>query len=453
MLNEQTMDILPVENALAEDFTARSLFRFAFPTILMMIFFGLYTIVDTIFVARGVNTDALSAINIVTPVLNLIVGLASMLATGGSAIIARKMGDGNDSEARRDFTMITATGAAIGILFTVFGLFYLDPLLRALGASAVLIPYCRDYFGVLLAFAPVNMMQVLFASFFVTAGRPGLGMKVCIAAGLANVLFDYLFIFVFPMGIKGAAFATCIGYSIPTIAGIVFFFRNKQGTLFFSILKPDLSVLGECAFNGSSEMVGQLSAAVTTFLFNAAMMRLAGEDGVAAITIIIYSQFLLTALFIGFSMGVAPVISYNYGSSNHLQLKKVIEISSVVILVISVAVSVFALSFGGMLAGIFAPEGSEVYIIARTGFLIFPFAFLFVGFNIFTSAMFTALSNGLLSAILSFSRSLLIALGIIYLPWFFGVNGVWLAVPLAEFASLILAVYIFSVNRKRYHYT
>ncbi len=452
MFNEQTTDISPVQNALAEDFDARSLFRFAFPTILMMIFFGLYTILDTIFVARGVNTDALSAINIVTPVINLIVGLATMLATGGSAIIARKMGCGDDSGARRDFTLITAATVVIGILFTITGLIYLDPLLHALGASVTLLPYCRSYLGVLLIFAPVNMLQVLFASLFVTAGKPGLGMKLCIAAGLADAFFDYLFIFVFPMGIKGAAFSNCIGYSIPAVAGILFFFLNNGGTLFFQVHKPDLRVLGECAFNGSSEMVGQLSAAVTTFLFNAAMMVLAGEDGVAAITIMIYSQFLLTTFFIGFSMGVAPVISYNYGSRNHRQLKRVVKISSTVILAVSISVSVFALSSGGMLAGIFAPEGSQVYAITRTGFFIFPFAFLFAGFNIFTSAMFTALSNGTLSAILAFSRSFFIALGIITLPGLLRVKGVWLAVPLAEFISLGVSVFFFSRNRTRYRY-
>lgn len=452
MLHEQTTDIPPAENALAKDFNACSLLKFAFPTIFMMIFCGLYTIVDTIFVARGVNTDALSAINIVTPVVNLIVGLASMLATGGSAIIARKMGDGRDNEARRNFTLITAAAAAVGVIFTVTGLFFLDPLLRALGASDLLLPYCRDYLGVLLFFTPANMLQALFACLFVTAGKPGLGMMTGIAAGLTNALFDYLFIIVFAMGIKGAAFATGIGYTIPAVVGIVFFLCNTRGTLFFTAPEFDLHVLGESAFNGSSEMVGHLSSAVTTFLFNAAMMELAGENGVAAITIMIYLQFLLTTFFIGFSIGVAPVISYNYGNRNHRHLQRVVRISLSVICIVSIAVAVFTLSSGGMLVGIFTWKGSPVYTIARVGFFIFPFAFLFAGFNIFTSAMFTALSNGTLSALLSFSRSFLIALGIIALPWFLGVNGVWLAVPIAELMSLGLALCILSRNRTRYGY-
>ncbi|HPQ43991.1 MAG TPA: MATE family efflux transporter [Syntrophales bacterium] len=439
-------------NGLAKDFTLRSLLRFAAPTIFMMIFFGLYTIVDMIFVARYVNTNALSAINIVTPVVNLIVGLATMLATGGSAIIARKMGNGNDREARKNFTLITASCTVIGVLFTVTGLISLNPLVRALGASDDLLPYCNDYLGVLLVFAPSNMLQILFSVLFVTAGKPRLGMLIGITAGLTNAFFDYLLIVVLDMGIQGAALATGIGYSVPAIAGTIFFICNRRGTIFFSSPKFDLQVLGESAFNGSSEMVGQLSTAITTFLFNTAMMVLAGEDGVAAITIMIYSQFLLTTFFIGFSMGVAPVISFNYGSGNHLHLKSVTKISLSITLVVSIAVFVLAFLFGDMIVKIFSPEGSPVYRIARAGFFIFPFAFLFTGLNIFMSALFTALSNGTLSAILSFSRSLLIALGIIGLPGFLGVNGVWLSVPLAELISLCLAVWVLLRNRIRYCY-
>lgn len=447
MANEQMIEpTLIADNALSRDFDMRSLLRFAFPTTFMMIFCGLYTIIDTIFVARGVNTDALSAINIVTPVINLIIGLATMFATGGSAIIARKMGDGNYSEARRNLALITATSAIIGFIFTIFGLIYLDPLLRALGASTILLPYCRDYLGVILIFTPANMLQVLFACFFVTAGKPGLGMIVGIASGIFNSLCDYLFIIVFQMGIKGAALATGISYLIPMIVGIIFFLKNTRGTLFFSVPEIDFHMIGQSAYNGSSEMVGQLSTAVITFLFNTAMQSLAGENGVAAITIMIYSQFMLTTLFIGFSMGVAPVISYNFGSQNRRALDRIIKISLCVIFTISIAVTISTLLLGDKLVGIFTPKGSQVYSIARAGFYIFPFAFLFAGFNLFLSAMFTALSNGTLSAIISFSRNILIAVGIIVFPGFLGLNGVWIAVPLAELLNLCLSICIVKCN-------
>ena len=325
-MSSKSLDTRNAGNALAEDFDSRSLLGFAFPTIFMMLFFGLYTIVDTVFVARGVNTDALSAINIVNPVINLIVGFSTMLATGGSAIIAREMGNEKPCEARRSFSLIVACAAMAGIIITVAGLFFLNPLLHGLGASPRILPYCRDYLGTLLFFTPMNMLQVIFACLFVTAGKPGFGMLIGIAGGLANTLFDYLFIIVFPLGITGAALATGIGSSIPAIAGLVFFSCNRRGTLFLSKPVLDFGVLKESICNGSSEMVSQLATALTTFLFNISMMRLLGEPGVAAITIMIYSQFLLSTFFIGFSMGVAPVISYNYGRSDNEKLKRIVAI-------------------------------------------------------------------------------------------------------------------------------
>lgn len=443
-MSSEAIDTQTAGNVLAEDFNAYTLLGFAAPTIFMMLFFGLYTIVDIIFVARGVNTDALSAINIVTPVINLIVGLSTMLATGASALIARKMGNNKLAEARRNFSLIVATAATTGIVIAISGLLFLDPLLEKLGASTQILPFCRDYLGTLLFFTPMNMLQVIFACLFVTAGRPGFGMMIGVAGGLANALFDYLLIIVFPMGITGAALATGIGYTIPAIAGLVFFCCNRRGTLFFSKPGLNFSVLAESICNGSSEMVGQLATAVTTFLFNIAMMRLLGEDGVAAITIMIYTQFLLSTFFIGFSMGVAPVISYNHGRRDQEKLKQIIAICLGVTGAASLATTTVTLVSGGMLAGIFSPPGSTVYTIARAGFLIFPLAFLFIGFNIFGSAMFTALSNGRISAALSFFRSLLIALCIIALPHFLGVNGIWMAVPLAELVSFILALGLFT---------
>lgn len=443
----------PEYNPLARQFTAFSLLRFAFPTIFMMLFFGLYTIVDTMFISRFVNTNALSSLNIVTPVINGIVGLGGMLAAGASAIVARKLGDGRDSEARRDFTAVMLTGAGIGLAITVVGQTFIEPIIYRLGASDLLFPYAKDYLSILLLFAPVNMIQMIFTMFFVAAGRPGLGMTAGIAGGLANAVLDYIFIVPLRMGIAGAALATGIGYAIPALIGIVFFFGNRKGALY--IVRPVFRarVLGESCFNGSSEMVSQLSAAVTTFFFNAAMMRLRGEDGVAAITIIIYSQFLLTTLYIGFSMGVAPVVSYNHGSENHAQLKRICGICFAVIAALSALVFGTAYIGGEALVDMFTPSGTAVNSIAIEGFRLFRFSFLMCGFNIFASALFTALSNGLISAIISFSRTFLFLMaGLLLLPTVFDVTGVWIAVPLAELGSLILSVTFLTKFRDRYRY-
>ena len=311
-------------NPLAKEFHTLSLIKFAFPSMVMMVFMGLYTIMDTIFVARFVDTNALSSINIVCPVINIIVGLGTMLATGGSAIVAKKMGSGNTEEARSNFTLIIITGIITGLAITVIGLLFLDKIVWGLGASEILFPYCRDYLAIQLIFVIGNIMQVLYQNLFVTAGKPTLGLILSVLAGLANIVFDYIFIVLLHMGIQGAALGTGIGYMIPTVIGTIFFLTGRS-ELHFCKPKMDADVLLKSCSNGASEMVSQLSTAVTTFLFNATMMKLLGEDGVAAITVIIYSQFLLTTLYIGFSMGVAPIISYNYGSENVKQLKKAIK--------------------------------------------------------------------------------------------------------------------------------
>lgn len=455
------------KNPLAESFNALSLIRFAFPSMVMMLFMGLYTIVDTIFVARFVDTNALSSINIVCPVINLIVGLGTMLATGGSAVVAKKMGNGNTEEARSNFTLIVVAGAVIGLLITAAGLLFLDEIIWGLGASEILFPYCRDYLTIQLMFAAFNMMQVLYQNLFVTAGKPTLGLVLAVLAGIANIVFDYVFIVLLQMGIKGAAIGTGIGYMIPTIIGTIFFLMcrsmrkrlpvagsvAKRSELHFCKPDMDASVLLKSCSNGASEMVSQCSTAVTTFLFNVTMMKLLGEDGVAAITVIIYSQFLLTTLYIGFSMGTAPVVSYNYGSGNVKQLKKTVRICFSFISGISIFVFLFSLLGGESIAKVFAENNRNVFEITKNGFVIFSFSFLFSGCNIFSSALFTALSNGKASAAISFLRTFgFITVSLLVLPRFLEVTGVWLAVPLAEFFTLMLTVYLLCRHWKQYHY-
>lgn len=440
------------DNALARAFTLASLLRFAFPTMLMMVFNGLYTIVDVIFVARFVNADALSSINIVTPAMGLLWGLGAMLGTGGSALIARKMGGNDNSGARRNFSLLVLISVLIGLALSGLGLFFLERIIRVLGANDLLAPYCRAYLGMLLIFAPACLLQVLFAEFFVTAGRPTLGMGLIIGAGLANMLLDYIFLAFLGMGVGGAALATGLGFLIPTLGGLLFFFYNK-GPLRFT--RPQMRArefFGMC-FNGSSEMVAQLSLSVIIFLFNITMLRLAGEAGVAALTIIIYSEYFLVTLFLGFSMGVAPVISYNYGSRNDAQQRRIFRACLLFISAASILIFLIALLFAPALIGVFAAPGSTVFALAEQGFKIFVFNFLFCGYGIFASALFTALSNGKVSALLAFLRTfVLIGLFLLALPEFFGLTGVWLATPLAEAGAALIAAFFVWRRRKAYHY-
>lgn len=440
------------DNMLDQKWSAGSLLRFAFPTIIMMIFMGLYTIVDTIFVARFVNTDALSAINIVCPIVNITVGLGTMIATGGNAIVSRKMGAGENQEAKEDFTLLVAAGAVIGFLILLGGILWVDEIVYALGASDVLYPYCKEYLMVLFWFIPANVLQTLFSNLFVTAGKPGLGFGLSVLAGVANIVLDYLFIVVCGLGVGGAALGTGFGYLIPTVVGLAYFARSR-GTLSFTKPKLRWGVITESCFNGSSEMVSQLATAVTTFLFNHTMMDLLGEDGVAAITIIIYSQFLLNTLYIGYSMGIAPIIGFNYGNRNDVQQKRVFSISIRFIAAASAAVFAVSVLGGSCIVGLFAEETSRVYEIAANGFSVFSFSFLFCGLNNFTSAMFTALSNGKVSAVLSFLRTFgLLVGGIVLLPHILGITGVWLAVPAAEGIMFLVSAACLVRYRGRYFY-
>lgn len=420
------------DNIFDQKWSMVSLLRFAFPTIVMMIFMGLYTVVDTIFVARFVHTDALSAINIVCPVINMTVGLGTMLATGGNAIVSRKMGEGRAHEAKEDFTLLVITAAVLGGIILIIGTVWMDQIVYALGASELLFSYCKDYLRVLFLFIPANMIQTVFSNLFVTAGKPGMGLGLSVFAGFANIILDYVFIVICGLGIRGAALGTGCGYLIPTVVGIIFF-RQSKGMLSFTKPKWKWKVLKESCLNGSSEMVSQLATAVTTFLFNSTMMALLGEEGVAAVTIMIYAQFLLNTLYIGFSMGVAPVIGFHYGTKNSARQKQVIQSCMGFIAVASLFTFAVSLFGGPYMVRLFAPETSEVYRIAAGGFSVFSYSFLFCGLNIFTSAMFTALSNGKLSAILSFLRTFgLLTGGILLLPKLWGITGVWLAVPAAE---------------------
>lgn len=438
-------------NKLAQDFNGRKLLMFALPTIMMMVFLGLYTIVDTIFVAHFVSTDALAAINVVTPIISLTVGLGTMLAAGGNAVITRNMGAGKGRQAREDFTLIVVSSAAAGLILTVICLIWLTDILHFLGAGGKILPYAEDYLHMLLPFIPAYMLQTAFANLFVTAGHPGLGSALSMGSGVLNILLDYIFIVVCGMGIRGAALGTGLSYLMPTLVGLVFFSIAKQEALFFCRPRFRPWVIIESCLNGSSEMVGQLAAGITTLLFNRSMMGLAGEDGVAAITILNYSQFLFHAFYIGFSMGITPIIGYNHGSRDKERQKKILGLC--LRFITAASGSVFLLSFLGspMIVELFAGASESVYLLAVKGMRLFSLGFLFSGMNLFASAMFTALSKGMVSALLSFLRTfVLLVPAILVLPRFWGVTGVWLAVPTAEFLAFVMSLWFVGRQMGKY---
>ena len=442
-----------MNNSIAKEFHFVSLLKFAFPSIVMMIFMSLYTMVDGMFVSRFVSTSALSAVNIVYPIYNVIIAIGIMLATGGSAVIAKKMGENKMQAAKENFSLLVLVGIIIGFVILILGILFIKPLIRMLGANASIFSLCHDYAFTLLLFTPLAILQMLFQYFFITAGKPGLGLLVTTLGGLANMILDYIFIVTLSFGITGAALGTGIGVAIPAVVGILYFSLSRKGTLYLVKPKWEHHVLLDSCVNGSSEMVTNLAVAVTTFLYNIIMMRTIGEDGVAAVTIILYAQFLLNALFFGFSMGVAPVISFNYGCTNIIQTKRLFRYSIVFVLTTSILSFIAAIFAAPLIIGIFAHKGSTVYEIAMSGFAIFSINYLFAGINIFASSMFTAFSNGKVSAIISFMRTFLfISSGLLLLPRILGTIGVWLAVPIAEGLTLFVCLFFFKRYRNVYHY-
>ena len=437
-----------MSNSIAKDFKFFSLLRVALPTMVMMIFMSLYSIVDGIFISRLLGTNALSAANIVYPVISIVFAVGIMLSTGGSALIAKKLGEGKDREAREDFSFLTLVSFLFGIAILLIGNIFIEPIVRALGSTDALLPYCVDYLSVSLLLAPAAMLQMMFQTFFVTAGKPLIGLMLTISGGVANMILDYLFMGPFNMGISGAALATGIGELIPAVIGL-FYFLFTRHSLYLTKPVVRFQVLKESCFNGSSEMVTNLSTAVVTYLFNITMLKFLGEPGVAAITIVLDGQFLFNAL----SMGVAPVISYNHGSQNLPLLKRIFKICIGFISISSILITIMALVSSPVIVEIFTPIGSATYDIAKTGFFLFSINYIFAGINIYSSSMFTAFSDGKVSALISFVRTfVLIVLNILLLPYLIGVNGVWLAVPAAEFMTLFLSVYLFYKKRDVYHY-
>lgn len=442
-----------MDNSLDRETGFLSLIKVTLPTVIMMVFFSLYSIVDGMFVSRFVGPNALSSVNIVYPIISLLIGISVMFATGGNAIISRLIGQKKNEEAKEKFTLIIIAALVFGAIVALISIVFIKQIIVFLGATEVLYDYCKTYLEISLLFTPFMMVKLIFDYFYVTNGRATLGLAVSVLGGVTNVILDYVFIAVFNMGVGGAAIATGIGYTIPAVIGI-FYFCNKQNLLHFAKPKFDKNMLLESCLNGSSEMVTQLASAVTTFLYNTAMIKYLGEAGVAAITVILYIQFLLSAAYIGFTSGVSPRIGYNYGAENKKEIKNLVKHSYTIILIFSIISFIVAKIIQEPLTSLFCGRGTEVFYITLHGFDLFAASFLLCGLNIFTCGMFTAFSNGKVSAVLSLFRTFIFfILGMLILPPIMGVDGVWLVAVFAEVLSLIISIIEVFRYRNQYGYS
>ncbi|WP_300751317.1 MATE family efflux transporter [uncultured Oscillibacter sp.] len=432
--------------------TGRNILRFVFPTIVMTVFNTFYTMVDGLFVSNLIGTAALSAINLTAPAIGLITAVSGMLATGGSAVVMKKMGEGREEEARQDFTLLILTNAVVGAVMMALGYGLMDVLLGSMGLSPEVFGYCHAYLSDYLLFTIPILLMYNFSLYLIAADRSRLSLICTVAGGVSNIVLDYVLIAMAGLGIRGAAAATGLGYSLTAAAGLLVF-RKRDSLLHFQ--KPVFrgGVLFHASANGLSELATSLVSGITTLLFNLAMLKYIGEDGVAAITIIMYVLMFVSALFIGYSYGAAPMISYYHGEGNHEKLKKLVRFSVRFILGASALCAAVSALATPALVGVFTRPGSPVYALAVTGNRLCSIALLFLGLNVFASSMFTALSNGVVSAVLAFSRSFLFTVACVQLlPLLLGVTGVWLATPAAELLGLLMSAALLARHQKRYGY-
>lgn len=440
-----------MSNKMDHKFDLCRIIRFTLPSILMMMFFSFYTVVDGMFVSNYIGTVALGALNIIFPYQCLAIGLAIMIASGGSAIVGRVLGEKKEDEARSLFTLFIFTEIFFALVFLLIGLSFERPILNMLGASAKQYPYAAKYYRIYTCFLPCIFLQNAFQTLFVTAGKPHLGLSLTVIAGFSNVFLDYLFLDIIGLSIEGAALGTVLACLIPSLTGLLYFSFKRNGTLYFVPFKINLVKIKEALINGSSEMVTNLANALSTFLFNMQCQKFYGDDGVAAITIILYFQFLFSAILFGYSMGIAPVISYKHGKGDKNQIKSILQRSLGIIAVISI----FAFSFSFILIKpvtyLFYDGSQNVFDITVNNFKFYSPSLLIFGFSIFASSYFTALGNGLVSALISFSRTILfLSISLIILPLMFDELGIWISVPVAEILGIIVSIICLIKYNKKY---
>ena len=438
---------------LSEHFTYKKLLRFVLPSIVMMIFTSIYGVVDGLFVSNYVGKTAFATVNLIMPFLMAISALGFMIGTGGSAIVAKTLGEGKKEQANEYFSMLVYLTLIGGIVLSALGILFSPLIARGLGADGALLTNCVLYARITLLSMPAFMLQNVFQSFFVTAEKPKLGLGVIVIAGVTNMVLDFLLVGVFQIGLTGAAFATVTSECIGGLFPILYFARRNSSLLKLGRTHFNGKIFLCACGNGSSELMTNLSSSIVNSLYNIQLMNLAGENGVAAFGTIMYVNFIFIAIFLGYSIGSAPLVSYHYGAGNHDELKNLFQKSLRLIGIWGLMLFILAQLIARPLAAIFVGYDADLFSMTQNGFRIYCIAYLINGFNIYGSSFFTALNNGLISAAISFLRTLVFQLAaVLLLPLLLDINGIWSAVAVAELLTLGLTVTFFVRNRKKYHY-
>lgn len=438
---------------LSEHFTYAKLLRFTLPSIVMMIFTSIYSVVDGMFVSNFVGKTPFAAVNLIWPVLMLLGSLGFMVGTGGCAIVAKTMGEGKSDLANQYFSLLVCASAVGGAAVSALGLLLIRPIAAALGAEGAMLEDCVLYARIILLANPFFILQNVFQSFFVTAEKPKLGLYITVGAGLTNIVLDALLVAVFPLGLAGAAIATALSETVGGLVPVLYFARRNDSLL--RLTRPRFYgwVLVKTCTNGSSELMSNLSSSVVNILYNFQLMRLAGEDGVAAYGAVMYVSFIFAAIFIGYAIGSAPVVSYHYGAGHGEELHSLLRKSGVLTALAGAAMAVLAALVSAPLAKLFVGYDQALYQLTVRGFRLYALSYLLSGFNIFGSAFFTALNNGLASAAISFLRTLVFqCASVLLLPLVLGIDGIWLAISAAELAALAVTEGLLAANRRTYRY-
>ena len=438
---------------LSDHFTYSKLLRFVFPSIIMMVFTSIYGVVDGLFVSNFVGKTAFASINLVMPFVMILGGIGFMIGTGGTALVSKLLGEGNNEKANKIFTMMIIFTLLFGVVLSLVGIFSMPWVADFLGATEEMMADCVLYGRIVTGFTVAFMLQNVFQSFLIAAEKPKLGLWVTVAAGFTNMILDAVFIIPFKWGVAGAAIATGLSQCVGGIFPLIYFSRKNSSLLRLAKTKLEIKPILNACGNGSSELMSNISSSIVSMIYNFQLMKYIGEDGVSAYGVLMYVQFIFIAIYIGYSIGCAPITGYHFGAQNHGELKNMLRKSSFLSAVSGAALTVLAIALSSPMAKLFVGYDEALYDLTRHAFKLFAYSFLLAGFNIFASSFFTALNNGAVSAAISFMRTLIFQTSsVLILPLFLGVDGIWWAITVAEAFAFLLSLAFLFAKRKKYHY-
>lgn len=439
---------------LSDHFTTKKLFKFVLPCILMMVFTSIYGVVDGLFISNCVGDTAFAAVNLIMPFLMILGSFGFMIGTGGSAIISKTLGEKEPVKANEYFSFFVYFTICLGIVLSILGQIFLPLVTKLFKATPDMYGFCITYARIILIGIPVYMLQNIFQSLFTTAEKPTIGFVITIIAGVTNMIFDALFVWVFNFGVAGAAFATIISQALGGIIPILYFTSSRNNSLLrLGKGKFDGKALLIACTNGSSEFLSNVSGSIVSILYNDQLLKIVGKNGVSTYGVLMYVNFIFVAIFIGYSVGTAPIIGYNYGAKNNDEQKNIFKKSIIIMGITGISMTLLCFIFAAPISFIFFRNNDTLYNMTKHAFYLFSLAFIFSGFGIFGSSMFTALNDGLISAIISISRTLIFQIiTVLTLPLLFGLNGIWLSLAVADILSALVAIIFFICFKKKYHF-